>query len=218
MKNVPQHQAFLVKDGPSLQNLRDLQDALGTITNEQFSHHVNSAKNDFYNWVYHAVKDEKLALQLSRSRSRDSMLKAVAKRITELSVRVVEKKVKQREATVKQLRKIAIPPSPDLSQFDTPLARPEPPAPVKSAPTTLEDIEAIVQRRLAQPAFNETLAAAPLRVQTPVKIPEEMTSTEWTSNVNKEESSSTRSQHLLPYGLGLMAGILAGLVIARFFV
>lgn len=217
MKNVPQHQAFLVKDGPALQNLKDLQSALSTITNEQFFHHVNSAKNDFYNWVYHAVKDEKLALQLSRSRSRDGMLKAVNKRISELSERVVAKKEVKRQQTIKQLRKIAIPAAPDLSQFDIPLARPEPPAPVKSAPTTLEDIEAIVQRRLAQPAF-ETVAAAPLRAAQQVKIPEEMTSAEWTANVNTDKNSATLTHHLLPYGLGLMAGILAGLVIARFFV
>jgi hypothetical protein len=217
MKNVPEHQQFIVKDGPALQNLKDLQSALATITNEQFSHHVNSAKNDFYNWVYHAVKDEKLALQLSRSRSRDSMAKAVNKRINELSQRVVVKKQTVRETTIKQLRKIAIPPAPDLSQFDTPLARPEPPAPVKSMPTTLEDIEAIVQRRLTQPAFNETISVETIR-STPVTIPKEISSTEWTENVNKDETPSTLSHHILPYGLGLMAGILAGLVIARFFI
>ena len=216
MNDVPLHQQFLIKDGPALKNLFDLERELNAMTSAQFSHHVNDAKNDFYNWVYHVVKDETLAIKMSRVQSKSQMAKIVNSRIKELTKKVVVRKVQKQTETFKQLKKIAIPVGPDLSELKSApalsISRAAPPAPVPHMPT-LEDVEAMVSRKIGN------FEPAPIReISEPQHYPENSPALEATPVEPSVKEQSDLTYHLLPYGLGLMAGILAGLVIARYFV
>jgi uncharacterized protein YciI len=84
LRDVHPDHAFRLKDGPALKNLYDLERELRRINDAQFRHHVNDAKNDFYNWIYHIVKDEDLAMQLAQVREKDAMADVVERRIARL--------------------------------------------------------------------------------------------------------------------------------------
>jgi hypothetical protein len=45
---------------------------------------VNDEKNDFRNWIFDIVKDERLADKLAKTKDRKKMSKIVEKRVTEL--------------------------------------------------------------------------------------------------------------------------------------
>ena len=224
--NVPLHQQFLIKNGPPVKNLEELSRELARMSKEQFDHHVNDAKNDFYNWVYHVVKDESLALKLSSVRTKDAMSKLIAKHITELEKKASVRKTQTRADVLKRVEKIAgttakvvakpiakreptlrsMPPAPELSGLltlppapDLSVLRAPPPTPINRLPT-LEDVEAMVQRKLA------TIDTTPL-TETPLQ-----------TNAVDDDTKPALAHHLIPYAMGLMAGILAGLVIARFLV
>ena len=42
-------------------NMKELENALKTMSYETFSYHANEEKNDFYNWIKDTVGDEELA-------------------------------------------------------------------------------------------------------------------------------------------------------------
>jgi len=67
---APVEHHFVVADGRKLKNIIELADALETMTEEIFSHHVNEAKNDFSNWVKDVFYDHSLAEDLSRAKNR----------------------------------------------------------------------------------------------------------------------------------------------------
>ncbi|MGM0482260.1 MAG: hypothetical protein ACQEP6_00130 [Patescibacteria group bacterium] len=70
---APAESYFFVHDGPTLKDLYDLEYYLGTITENQFRHHVREDGNDFANWVRGVFKEEGLASELERAGDRDSM-------------------------------------------------------------------------------------------------------------------------------------------------
>ncbi len=67
---APVEHHFVVADGRKLKNIIELADALETMTEEIFSHHVNEAKNDFSNWVKDVFYDHSLAEDLSMAKNR----------------------------------------------------------------------------------------------------------------------------------------------------
>jgi len=69
--------AFVVKDGAHLHSLKDLYGHLNTITDAHFNHHVNAERNDFADWVEHALGDKFLAMAMRQTRTKDDMRKAV---------------------------------------------------------------------------------------------------------------------------------------------
>ena len=60
--DVPAEYVFWCEDGRVLRNLKDLADALATMSDETFAHHANTEKNDFSRWVRDIIKDEWLAM------------------------------------------------------------------------------------------------------------------------------------------------------------
>ena len=93
LRDVHGDHVFHVKDGPKLRNLYELERELRRMNDLQFAHHVNNAKNDFYNWVFHIVRDEDLASNLSQIRERVAMADVVEKRITKLEKGMVNEAV-----------------------------------------------------------------------------------------------------------------------------
>ena len=82
--NTSPEQCFWVNNGPILKNIEELSNALPDMNDDTFRHHVNSEKNDFSNWVKHAIGDEKLANDLLSSRSRESAVKKIKSRLNSL--------------------------------------------------------------------------------------------------------------------------------------
>jgi hypothetical protein len=71
--------AFWVNYGPVLHDLRQLRDALGTMSDEQFSFHVSEEKNDFDGWVEGVLKDAECARGLRKALTRLEALAVVEK-------------------------------------------------------------------------------------------------------------------------------------------
>jgi len=84
LNDVAPRQEFVTCAGEKINNLYSLSKALSAMSDDVFSHHVNSSKNDFYRWVFDVVKDYTLARQLNRASSRAKMHRVVKQRIYDL--------------------------------------------------------------------------------------------------------------------------------------
>lgn len=82
--NVPEDKVFWVNDGRTLRNLQELSLALANMNEETFRYHVNKEKNDFRNWVKDVIKDEKLANDIAKIKSKKLMLERINKKINQL--------------------------------------------------------------------------------------------------------------------------------------
>jgi hypothetical protein len=86
--NVSQEKQFWCCDGRYLNNLMELETALGQMTDDNFRYHSNEAKNDFSIWVRDVIGDEKLSRDLQKSATREKAAKSVAERVTWLKRKV----------------------------------------------------------------------------------------------------------------------------------
>ncbi|MBI2141568.1 hypothetical protein HYU16_04040 [Candidatus Woesearchaeota archaeon] len=82
--NAPPEKAFWVNNGPVLKSIIELATAAKKLTQQQFTHHVNSAKNDFAKWVDEIIRDSELAKQLRRIKSKDELAHIVTNRLRQL--------------------------------------------------------------------------------------------------------------------------------------
>jgi len=64
LNDVLPHHIFNCLDGRQVKNMYELADALETMSEDVYGHHVNLENNDFSNWLKHCT-DEK---QLSKER------------------------------------------------------------------------------------------------------------------------------------------------------
>jgi hypothetical protein len=94
-------QYFYVSDGSVLKDLNDFHEKMKSISDETFNNHVNSEKNDFYNWTKEVLKDGKLANAIKKAGSSKSILEAIEKRI-----KSIEKSNKKKETKKSMVRKI----------------------------------------------------------------------------------------------------------------
>ena len=84
LRDVAPEQCFRVNNGPILKNLEELANSLPEMSDESFSHHLNSEKNDFSSWVKDVIGDQKLANDLLSSRNKESALNKVRNRLNSL--------------------------------------------------------------------------------------------------------------------------------------
>lgn len=87
LAKVPEENVFRCQDGYILHSMEELGEALDTMTDDTFSHHVNVQKNDFANWVSNVIGDKELAEDLARSRNRVQAAKTVIGRVVTLARR-----------------------------------------------------------------------------------------------------------------------------------
>ncbi len=205
---------FFVKDGTALKSLYDLERELRNMSAEQFSHHVNSAKNDFYSWIHHTINDHDLSLKLSKINNQKKMADIVEKHILSLEQAQTTKKAAVQKKTISSLRRIASKPVAKVELDLAPLKHERRyesllnPAPVPMS--ELPSVDSVEDR------LRSKLAALP---NTTVTITEPQV--EAAQNISAPETVEEQSnlmRHLVHYSLGLMAGILAGLVLAKFFI
>lgn len=73
--------SFWLSDGQILNSLLALRDALDTMDDEVFGHHVSSEKNDFASWVETVLCDENCAKDLAKATSPKSAKTVVVKHL-----------------------------------------------------------------------------------------------------------------------------------------
>jgi hypothetical protein len=133
LRNAPQEQCFNLANGRVLKNLHELANALVSMDEQTFSHHVNRDKNDFANWIQGVFKDEKLAKQISKIRNREGIrnrlndaLKEQAKsqqaqepprRILQNILAKRKKKAEEAQAVAPQPEVKPIAPSPEIVEM-----------------------------------------------------------------------------------------------------
>ena len=78
---APEEHHFIVADGRKLKNIIELADALETMSEEIFRHHVNEFKNDFSAWVRDVFYEHSLAEDMSRAKNRLETQIAILRRI-----------------------------------------------------------------------------------------------------------------------------------------
>jgi hypothetical protein len=59
---------FWVNQGPILKDMQELADALKTMSEKMFAHHVNKDRNDFADWVEGVLKDADAAAALRKAK------------------------------------------------------------------------------------------------------------------------------------------------------
>lgn len=89
LADVPEEHVFRCYDGTSFRNMQELKDGLESMSDEAFSHHSNTGKKDFSNWVRDVIGDEKLAKDLAKAENRTQAAEYVAVRLGALSTRLV---------------------------------------------------------------------------------------------------------------------------------
>lgn len=84
LRDVHPDNVLKIKSGTVVKNLYDLANELSLIDEETFKYHVNRQKNDFYEWIYHIVRDDHLARVFAQIKDRRMMFAAVEKRVKDL--------------------------------------------------------------------------------------------------------------------------------------
>lgn len=72
---IPHEKKFFLCDGEVVHNLPELMERLKTMDDGVFQHHVNAERNDFSTWVRDVFMDKKLARELARVKTKESMAK-----------------------------------------------------------------------------------------------------------------------------------------------
>jgi hypothetical protein len=88
LADVPEEYVFRCCDGQVLRNMKELANALNTMTHETYICHANKGKNDFGSWARDILKDERLATDLGKATDRDRAAWLVASRVNILSKRL----------------------------------------------------------------------------------------------------------------------------------
>jgi hypothetical protein len=76
-KVISPHHYFHLRNGQSLKNLAELYPAIRSMSDDEFKHHVNPAKNDFANWIYHILEKQELANRLFRKTTKQETLELI---------------------------------------------------------------------------------------------------------------------------------------------
>ncbi len=88
LSDVPEGHVFWCCDGSVHRNMRGLEEALYSMSDEAFAFHANESKNDFSKWVNDVIKDDKLARDLLKARDKARAARCVSERVSFLSAKL----------------------------------------------------------------------------------------------------------------------------------
>lgn len=71
LKDAPKEKYFVLSDGGTVKNPKELADLLEHIRDEIFNHHVRPGSNDFAQWIHDVFEDVELAQKLADAQGRD---------------------------------------------------------------------------------------------------------------------------------------------------
>lgn len=86
--DVPDDKRFWCHDSKIIKNLRELRKALNDMSDGTFHYHLGEGRNDFSKWIREVVGDDKLAEDLSKTKSRMQASQAIAQRISFLEHKI----------------------------------------------------------------------------------------------------------------------------------
>jgi len=84
MKDVYHEWHFITHEGDPLKNVGELLTYIHSLDEATFKEFVNEEKNDFYNWINHAVGDKELAARIQNVSSKADVTKEIRDRILEI--------------------------------------------------------------------------------------------------------------------------------------
>jgi Fe2+ transport system protein B len=125
---------FYVHDGRILKNLDELKRELVNIDEATFSYHVNEQKNDFYNWIKGALKEEELAEKIKNDIVKDVMIKHLNEPVKKVVITEIKKPIIKKEVTEtkKPIVKEVEPIEKEIIKKAIPIKKPEKkPEPIK---------------------------------------------------------------------------------------
>jgi len=88
LAKVPDEYVFRCQDGRVLRDMKEMAEALATMTDETFAYHSNAEKRDFSRWVRDIIGDEKLAKDLRKATDRAQATKQATTRVATLTKRL----------------------------------------------------------------------------------------------------------------------------------
>ncbi|MBI4438896.1 hypothetical protein HY640_03110 [Candidatus Woesearchaeota archaeon] len=81
LKDVPTEYSFWLSDGRIIKNAEELANAAATMTEDVYTYHANSQKNDFADWIRDIIQDQPLSYQIRKANSPQQMQKAIYRMI-----------------------------------------------------------------------------------------------------------------------------------------
>ncbi len=75
LMEIPHEKKFFLCNGEVISDVHELMERLKTMDADVFKHHVNAERNDFATWVRDVFMDKKLARELARVKTQESMAK-----------------------------------------------------------------------------------------------------------------------------------------------
>lgn len=73
----PPEQAFWVNNGPVVDTLAGLKEALACMSDEQYAYHTERAGNDFAAWVRDCMGDTGCAVRIAQAKTRQGAVRAL---------------------------------------------------------------------------------------------------------------------------------------------
>lgn len=83
IKNSEQY--FYTCDNTALKNIKEMLEWMKNSTDESFSNHINSDKNDFTGWVLTILKDGVLSKKIDKLKDREEVVRAIENRLASMS-------------------------------------------------------------------------------------------------------------------------------------
>jgi hypothetical protein len=83
LRVVPLSKSFWLCTNEYLRSLNTLADALERVSDDVFRYHVDKYKNDFATWVKDAIDDKDLAREISRIKTRYTLVRKIRENIDE---------------------------------------------------------------------------------------------------------------------------------------
>lgn len=77
MLEVPHEKKFFLNNGEIVGTVEELMEKLKAMDDGVFRHHVNTERNDFSNWIRDVFLDKKLARDIARLKTKESMAKKI---------------------------------------------------------------------------------------------------------------------------------------------
>lgn len=84
LSKAPFQVSFWLCTNEQLRSLEELSVALKKASDDVFRYHVNRDKNDFEAWIRETIKDKELAREISRIKTRTTLIRKLDERVAEL--------------------------------------------------------------------------------------------------------------------------------------
>ncbi len=149
-KNVPIEYSFWLSDGREIRNVLQLSEDAKTMSNETYSFHANSRKNDFADWIRDIVKNEELAYNVRKSNNQKEMAAAIRKFLYKKPEIENEQKADLPEKQTKLTAQKAQPEKSPIEKIVEEKKAPEK-KPLKKATEAVKKKETLKQEKIAKP-------------------------------------------------------------------